>query len=160
MYIKKLFLVLIAITSIPCISYADHNESFIQSPAGAIALFRMKPKVKQVQAITLNHDDIKPIEVTLTANKTTANIERYVTFTAKAEGGIPPYTYYWWLDGDKSWTLQASNIYTRQITRPVKQTMYLVVKDSRNKATQEYSLSIEVIGTPPAPQPPPSKEKP
>jgi PKD repeat protein len=129
--------------------------------AAAIAILRMKKNSKPAQAITLEQPDITNIQATLSANKTTANIGDYVTFTARASGGTPPYTYYWWFDGDTAWTQQPSNIYSRQITRPVKQTMYLVVKDYKNKVTDEYPLSIKVIGSnPKTPESTPEKQQP
>lgn len=163
MQMKNFFLILMIFFGMTYPCYSDLFESSINSHAAAIAMFRMKPKpkrnsnLKKVQALTLDQPEITELQATLTANKLSANIYDYVTFTATASGGIPPYTYYWWFDGDTSWTKQKSNIYSRQITRPVKQTMYLVVADMKGQSTKEYSSSIQVTG---APRPQPVENKP
>lgn len=98
--------------------------------------------------ITIDNPDTGPIKASLTADKAVVNLNDNVTFTATASGGTQPYKYYWWLDGDQKWAKGDRQV-VRQMNRQGTQTMYLVVIDSHNKATQEISFQVTV--KPPAP---------
>lgn len=118
-------------------------------PIGAMALFSMKKKETKQRAFhkqifQVKEKNLVSLEATLTANKSTAELNEEVTFYASATGGTPPYTYYWWFDGDTAWTPIAENQYTRGVTRLYKQNMYLVVKDSQNNVTKEIVFKVNV----------------
>lgn len=85
------------------------------------------------------------IEVVIQADKHRLTVNDYITLNVTVKGGEPPYSYYWWLDGDSFWTEVDSNIYARQVTKAGTYTIYLVVKDQENKATKEYSYKFEVV---------------
>lgn len=82
-------------------------------------------------------------EVSIGASTGYADVGDYVSFSASASGGTPPYTYYWWLDGDSAWTTGSSST-TRQMTQAGTISMYVAVRDQNGYDSDDYSVQVEV----------------
>jgi hypothetical protein len=87
------------------------------------------------------------LELTLGASKTTQIAPgETVTFTANVTGGVPPYTYFWLMDGDGGYT-QAGQTFTRVInpagTSRIR-SVTAVVRDATNAESNPASLDVEV----------------
>jgi hypothetical protein len=95
---------------------------------------------------TISVQTVAPLSVTISAFSTSVNVGQTIIFTSNVAGGVPPYSYQWYVNGNTV-SGATSSSYTFSSNSPGTYSIYLKVTDS--SGTSESSNDITITVNPP-----------
>jgi len=99
--------------------------------------------IESATSSPVNAETVKPITVSISASASAITVGQSAQFTASVNGGNPPYTYQWYVNGNPV-SGSASNTYTFDPSSSGTYNVYVAVTDSTGTTQNSNPLSITV----------------
>ena len=98
--------------------------------------------IESATSSPVNAETVKPITVSISASASAITVGQSAQFTASVNGGNPPYTYQWYLNGNP--VSGSTDIYTFNPSSSGTYNVYVAVTDSTGTTKNSNPLSITV----------------